>query len=263
MAARAIWKGVVRFSEVFVPVKLYSAALDHTIHFNLLHDQDLTQVRQKMVDPRSGEEVELADRRTGFQVEPGRFVLISPEELAELEPAATRDIQIERFVPEGSLDPRWYERPYHLGPDKSEDSYFALAHALERRKAIGIARWVMRKRDYAGALRVRDGRLMLISLRNAGELVSVEGLELPEGRAAEPRELKMAEQLVAALEDAFDPTDYQDEYRERVLELIETKLEGGELEFPEELEDPSRSRKSLVDLLEASIASVGGGKARR
>jgi DNA end-binding protein Ku len=265
MAARAIWKGVLRAGDLAVPFKLYAAAKDRDVRFHLLHDQDLARVEQRLVDPRSGEEVPAEERRKGVEVEPGRFVLIGDDELEALEPEPSRDVAIERFLPRGALGRRWYERPYWLGPDGDDEPFAALAEALERREVEGIARWVMRKRDYAGALRGEDGRLALVALRHADEVVPTDALSPPAGRAAEQKELAMAEQLVRALAGEFDAGDYADEHRARVLALIEAKRRGREPEL-ELLEPPAPRRESLSELLEQSLVGAGargGGRRKR
>lgn len=259
MAARAIWKGVIRFESAEVPVKLYSAVEDRSVHFRLLHAEDRVRVRQRMVDPRSGDEVPPEEVRRGYEVEPGTFVVLDDEDLAEVRaqqgPGPSRTIEVTRFVEPARIDHRWYDRPYYLGPDEGAGrSYFALARALADAGREGVARWVMRNKQYRGALRAEGDYLMLISLRAAGEVIATSELEAPQGRELEPAEVTMAERLVEAMADEFDPSRYREEYRERVLELIEAKIEGRVLEFPspEEREEAP----SLVDALESSLARL-------
>ena len=254
MAARAIWKGVLRFGEEEVPVKLYSAVEDRKVHFRLLDAQQKKPVEQRMVEPESGETVEKEEVRKGYEAEPGVFVVLDPEDLAEAEPPPSRDIELTRFVPPEAIDPPWYERPYWLGPDGDEaaEPYFALAAALEREGREGVARWTMRKKGYVGALRPRDGRLMLVTLRKAGEVIAAADLPAPRGRALNEREVAMARQLVEALEDEFRPEDYADEYRESVREMIEAKAEGKPLEV-EKLRPKPAPTDDLDSVLAASL----------
>lgn len=228
MAARAIWKGVLRFADVEVPVKLYSAVEDRKVHFRLLDAERKAPVEQRMVHPENGEPVPKEEVRKGYEAEPGVFVVLDDEDLAAAQPPPSRDIELTRFVDPDEIDPPWYERPYWLGPDGEEahQPYFALARALEREGRQGVARWTMRKKGYLGALSTRDGRLMLVTLRHAGEVISAADLPAPRGRKLAERELAMARQLVEALEDEFRPEEYQDEYRESVRELIAAKAEG-------------------------------------
>jgi DNA end-binding protein Ku len=252
--ARAIWKGVVSFEDVEVPVKLYSAVQERGVHFRLLHEKDLEPVQQRMVNPVTGKVVEYEDVRRGFEVERGVFVLIDDDELEALEPEPSRTIEITRFVPPGTITHQWYDRPYFLGPDDDEGAYFALARALAEQEREGVARWVMRKKSYAGALRAEGDHLALITLRNAGEVVPVSALEAPGGRALDERELRMAKQLIAALEDEFDPTEYRDEFRDRVLELVHAKAEGRSITRKRAAK--KAPQKPLAALLEASVASA-------
>jgi len=226
MAARAIWKGELKIGTAKIPVKLYSAVVDRTVHFHILDDKHLMRVKQHMVSPDSGDEVATEEIQKGYEIEPGRFVVVTDEDLAKLEPKASRDIEITEFVPPEALSQQWYERPYYLGPDGDEKSYFALAEALKNREREGLAHWVMRKKNYIGALRAEGDYLLLVTLRNAAEVISAKDLPKPAGRAPTAKELNMAKQLVSMLEDEFNPADYKDEYRERVMEFIEKKAKG-------------------------------------
>jgi DNA end-binding protein Ku len=260
MGARAIWKASIRVGAVQVPVKLYSAVQDRSIHFRLLDAKRKEPVKQHMVDPDTGEVVDSADVRRAFESEEGRLVILEEEELAEVLPEASREIEITRFVPPEEITHQWYDRPYFLGPDEEDASYFALARALRKRGVEGVARWVMRNKEYVGALREEDGYLMLITLRHAGEVVPASALSPPTGRALEEREVGMAKQLVAAMEDEFDVAAYHDEYRERVLELVEAKAAGKVVKFPKA--EVKTEDVSLADVLERSVAAAGKGRKR-
>ncbi len=258
--ARAIWKGVIRFGGVAVPVKLYSAVQDRNVHFRLLHDRDRTPLKQRMVDPVSGDVVPYEEIRKGYETEDGAFVMLEPEELEELEPDSSRDIEITRFVPPSRINHQWYDRPYYLGPDGDDSSYFALADALERKEVEGLARWTMRKKAYVGALRLEDAYPMLITLRHAGEVLSASELPQPGGRAPDAREVAMARQLIGMLEADYDPTEWRDEYRDRVLDLVETKARGGKVKV-ERIVEKKPKQKSLEAMLRASLESAREGRA--
>jgi DNA end-binding protein Ku len=255
VTARAMWKAVLRFDEVRVPVKLYSAVQDRSVHFRLLHEPDRVPLRQRMINPRTGNAVEHREARRGLEVEPGVFVMFREEELEGIEPKASRDIRISRFVPSGSIPHARYERPYYLGPDGDPASYFALARALARREREGLGRWVMRRKAYLGALRAYGDHLLLISLRHADAVITATELDAPSGRPLEERERAMAEQFVAALEERFDPSLYWSGYRDRVMQLIERKRSGETIEIPEYEE--KRAPDELAELLEASLARIG------
>ena len=256
--ARAIWKGVIRFGDEEVPVKLYSAVEDRTVRFRLLNSKTGRPVKQRMVNPATGDVVDYDDIQRGYQLEEGVFVVLEDEELESVQPEKSRDIEVTRFLDPSVITHAWYDRPYHLGPDGDDEAYYALVDALEAESKEGLARWSMRNKEYAGALRVEDGHLMMITLRHAGEVIPASALEPPAGRTPDPKELKMAEQLVAALEDEFDPTDFEDEYRHRVLELIEAKAEGKTIELRQP--EKKRATDDLAASLEASIAAAGERK---
>ena len=227
MPARAIWKGELKLGSNKIPVKLYSGVTDRTVRFHILDEKHLMRVKQHMVNPDSGEEVAKEEIQKGYEIEPGRFVVVTDEELAELEPRPSREIEIAEFVPPEAISQQWYERPYYLGPDGDVQGYFALVDALTNRKREGIAHWVMRNKAYVGALRAEGDYLLLVTLRNAEEVISAKDLPKPAGRAPTQKELSMAKQLVALLEeDEFNAKDYKDEYRERVMEFIEKKARG-------------------------------------
>jgi DNA end-binding protein Ku len=254
MAARAIWKGRIRFGDVDVPVKLYSAVQDRNVSFRLLHAKDLEPVKQHMVNPETGKVVPYEDVQRAYRTDDGDLVMLDPDELAELEPEASRDIEITRFVAPEVITHQWYDRPYFLGPDDDDDAYFALVEALRKQKREGVARWVMRKKEYVGALRLEGDHLMLMTLRHAGEVVEASALKPPGGRALDEREVKMAAQLVAALEDELDMTAFRDEYRDRVLELVEAKAEGKVVKFP--AAPKKQTEKSLASMLEQSVKDL-------
>ena len=144
MSARAVWKGVIEFGKVSVPVKLYSAIDDKGVSFRLLHRDDGEPVRQVLVNPKTKEVVEHADSERGFVTDEGELVSLDDEELDELEPEPSRVIEVTRFLPPGSIEYRWYLRPYYLGPDGDEEAYLALTAALGVSDREGVAQWVMR-----------------------------------------------------------------------------------------------------------------------
>jgi DNA end-binding protein Ku len=255
MAARAIWKGVIRFGDFRLPVKLYSAAVDRTVHFHLLHEQDLTRVRQRLVDPETGDVWDYQETRRGCEVERGVFVMLNEQELAAAEPEASREIAVDCFVDPPQVHHQWYLRPYYLGPDGDRDTYFTLVQALQREQLVGIAQWVFRRKQYAGALRSEGGALMLITMRYAGEVIAAAELEPPKGREFQRKERDMAEQLLHTLDSDFQPEEFHDEYRQRVLDLIEAKRTGEQVEVAEAEPDPTEE-DSLSNALEASLSAA-------
>jgi DNA end-binding protein Ku len=226
MAARAIWKGELKIGSAKVPVKLYSAVTDRTVRFHILDDRHQMRIKQHMVNPESGDEVGSEEIQKGYELEPGRFVILTEDELKSLEPEPSREIEISEFVPPEEISQQWYERPYYLGTDGDQKSYFALVEALKKRGLEGVAHWVMRNKPYVGVLRAEGDHLMLVTLRNAQEVISARDLAKPAGPAPTQKELSMAKHLVSLMAGEFNPADFKDEYRERVMEFIERKAKG-------------------------------------
>ncbi|HXT21878.1 MAG TPA: Ku protein, partial [Thermoanaerobaculia bacterium] len=217
-----------------------------------LHDKDEARVEQRLVDPETDEPVPTEELRKGYETQPGTFVILEPEELAALEPEPSREVEVTRFVPVGAIHHQWYERPYWLGPDGDAEAYFALAAALRESEREGVARWVMRKRPYVGALRLEGDHLMLVALRHAGEVVLPSEISAPGGKELDARERKLAEQLVEALADHFEPEAYHDTYRERVQELVDAKAKGKKpkLHGPKDKKAPESLERALAASLE-------------
>lgn len=254
MAARAIWKGELKLNSTKLPVKLYSAVEDKSVRFHILDDSGRRRVKQHMVERESGEEVPNEEIRKGYEVEPGRYVILTEEDLESLNPKPSRDIEIDEFVSIEAIPQQYYERPYYLGPDGNKEDYFALAEALEKQKLEGIAHWVMRNKVYMGALGAQDGYLVLSTLRNSDEVISAKELPEPAGRPPTTKEIEMAKHLVSLLEGEFNPADFKDEYRERVMEFIAKKAKGR----APKLKPVTMKRKttSLDSVLSRSIAAL-------
>lgn len=255
MTARAMWKGAIRIGRVQLPVKLFSAVQDQGVHFRLLHKTDKVPLKQHMVDSESGDVVEYADVKRGYVDQGGLVVMLDDEELDALEPDASRDIEITRFIPRTALSHGYYDRPYWLAPDENKSAYHALAAALEAEAKQGVARWVMRKKQYVGALVPESGNLMLITLRHAGEVVEVKELEAPAGRALDRKELKLAEQLISALAGAFDPAEWHDEYREQLQDFVKKKSKGRAPKV-KKMRAKKETTADLADVLAKSLKEV-------
>jgi DNA end-binding protein Ku len=249
-----MWKGVLCIAQARVPVKLYSAVEEHDIRFRLLHEKDRTPVTQAYVHPDTDEVIPYEEVRRGYVADEREIVLLEPDELAPLTPKESRDIEIEQFLPVAAIDPQWYDRPYYLGPDRALGPYTALVTALERTQTAGIARWVMRKKEYVGALRIHNDALTLVTLRRAGEVVPIESLEAPSGPALDAKEVEMAHQLMQMLEAEFEPEQYRDEYRDRVLALIDAKQRGKKPKL-----ETVRPKAQTDDLRAALAASLRAG----
>ncbi|MFB6849793.1 Ku protein [Streptomyces sp. NPDC056373] len=263
--ARAIWTGVVSFGLVSVPVGLYSAAEDHTVHFHRLQRGTADRIRNRRVNERTGEEVGTGDIVKGYEVGDGEYVIVEPEELDEIAPGRSQTIDITDFVDLGEIEPVYFDRTYYLAPRGKEYTkvYELLRAALAQSNRVGVATFVMRGKQYLTALRAEDKVLVLQTLHWADEVRDPrkELPELPSGRAGKGKELDMALQLVDSLERPWDPSRYRDAYQEKVRELVKAKGEGQEVAAAEE----APSATNVVDLMQAlqgSLDQARGGPRR-
>ena len=261
MSARAVWKGAIEFADVTVPVKLYSAIEDRGVSFRLLERKTSQPVRQALVNPKTDEVVEYGDSERGFVTDEGELVTLDEQELKQLEPESSRTIEVFRFVPPGAIEYRWYQRPYYLGPDGDDDTYFAFTAALGRKGLEGVARWVMRDKDYVGALRLHRGYPMLLTLRYAEEILPLEELAPTPAKQLDDKQLKMATQLIEMLSADFEPQDFDDEYRDSVLAMVEKKRRGGKVKSATKRR-PAKATADLSEALEKSLKDGAGSSDR-
>jgi DNA end-binding protein Ku len=263
---RALWKAVIEFGAVAVPVKLYTAVRPRQIPFHLLHDQDEVRVRQQMVCPADGDrEVQREHVVRGYELRKGRYVIVRDEDLEGCAPVASRTIQIRRFVDASDIDPLFYDKPYYLGPDAhGHRPYALLARSMRDAKRVAIVEYVLRGKQYLGVLRVAsDGEddggrhaLVLEQMRYADEVVPVTGdaEDAIRDLKVDERQVKMAGQLVEALAASFEPDKYHDEYRACVMEMIERKAAGRRVPTKAPRAKPATKGQDLTEILRASLA---------
>jgi len=258
---RAIWSGAISFGLVNIPVKLYSAVSRKTVRFHQIDAESGQRIRQQRVNPETGEEVSYDQIVKGYEISPDQYVTITPEELEALEPQKTRTIDIEQFVDLEQIDPIHYDHPYYLAPDKGAGkAYKLLLDAMEQADKVGIARVVIRSKENLVALRSYNGALTMETMLFPDEVVdpsSIDDIGAADGDVkTTKRELDMAKQLIESLSADFDPSGYHDEYRERVLEMIERKAAGETIT----IEAPEPERKEVPDLMAALEASIANSK---
>ncbi len=260
--ARAIWSGTISFGLLNVPVKLYSAVSRKTIRFNELRESDGSRVRHKRVAESDEKEVPYEEIVKGYEISPDRYVILSRDELEELNPAKTRAIEIQDFVDIEQIDPIYFDSPYYLAPaEGAEKAYGLLVKAMQSAGKAAIARFVLRNKEHLAAIRPMDGVLTLTTMRFADEVVSPGELEdvLPDSAPrVEKREREMAEKLIDSLAGDFEPDKYRDEYREQLLSLIEQKAQGKEIVAHEGEEPEPTKAPDLMAALEESLAAVKG-----
>jgi DNA end-binding protein Ku len=261
---RAIWSGAISFGLVNIPIKLYTAVSRKTVHFNQLDSRSGARIRYQKVSAADGEEVPSEAIVKGYELSSGEYVTVGDDELAALDPEASRTIDIEAFVDLVDIDPVMYDSAYIVAPDKATvKPYALLVQAMEESGKVAVARFVMRTKQYLCAIRPKDGSLVLSTMVYADELVDpheIGEVEAAEGVEVSDKELKMARQLVESLSEPFEPERFEDTYRQRVLELIERKAAGDD----EVLTPPTPvSEDKVVDLMAALEASVAEAKEAR
>lgn len=260
-SARSIASLSLSFGLVNVPVKLFSATESGAeVRFNLL-DKDGTRVKQQYINERTKKVVERKDMVKGYEVEDNHFVLFTPQELKALEEGSSHVIEIVSFVPLASIDPLYYDRSYLLAPDKrGEKPYALLAQALRESGRCALAKWAWKAKQYVVQIRANEDGLILQQLRYAQEVRSLAELDIPKSDVSRT-ELQLALQLVDQIAaDSFDPGQFHDEEKGRVLAAIEEKVKGREIVASAHAEDAPAGSGQVIDLMDALRASLGGGK---
>ena len=260
--ARATWSGFLSFGLVSVPVGLYTATADQTIHFNQLHKGTSNRVRYKKVDEDTGEELSTEDIVNGYPLGGGEYVMVTREEMASAAPGKSELIEIQDFVDLEEIDPIFFRQSYYLAPKGkgSDRAYALLLEAMNETNKVGIATLVLRDKEHLVAIRPSEKVLMLETMYFEDEIRDPQQeLEtLPEVGNASPRELQIAKQLIESLTDKWQPSRYQNTYRERIEELIEKKRKGNAVVFGDE----ERPKSNVIDLMSALQASIERSRAK-
>jgi len=260
--ARSIWKGSLSFGLVNVPVGVYAATQDKSIHFNQFEKGTSDRIRYKKVNERTGEEVESADIVKGFDLGDGEYVMLSDDELAAAEPERSRQIEITDFVDLDQIDPVFYRTTYYLAPEGngSDKPYALLRKAMRDSRKVGIATMVMRNKEYLVAIRPEGDVLALETMFFADEVrsPSQELPRIPDDADITDREVSMAHVLIETMESEWDPGRFHDTHREKVEALIEEKSQGKVITTPKSAPAPK-----IVDLMEALQASISASQSSR
>lgn len=255
-----IWKGSLTFGLVNIPVELRSAVRSDNISFRLLHEEDLSPVKYERVSQRTGESVPWNEIVKGYEYAKGKFVVMTDEDFKAAALEGSKTIDILDFVQEAEIDPRYFETPYFLVPSKGgEKAYALLREAVRNAGAVGIGKIILRQTQHLAGVKVVGDALVLEIMRFATELVAPEEHSFPDADLVRPQELKMAEQLVANLEQPFEPEKYTDEYRANLMRVIKAKMKGKQVTVAEEREEPGDGK--VLDLMARLQASLGQGKA--
>jgi DNA end-binding protein Ku len=267
--ARAIWKGSISFGLVNIPVGLYAAETRNDISFKMLDKKTMSPIHYKRVSEESGKEVPWDETVRGYEFESGQYVVLSDADLKGAAPEATQTIDIVDFVDLEEISPLYFDKPYYLGPDKKgSKAYALLRETLRRTGKVGIAKVVIRTREYLAAVVARGDVLTLELMRYAHELRDPSELDVPAGKqGVSDREIDMAERLVEGMVSAWEPEKYKDSYRDDLMKMIEKRVEAGQLEkSPEPAAKAEKApRSNVIDLMALLKQSVeeGGKPARK
>jgi DNA end-binding protein Ku len=253
--ARAIWSGSISFGMVSIPVKLFGATESRDISFNLLHSTCGTRLQQKRWCPTDEVEVPWSETVRGYEYSKGQYVILTEEDFERLPLPSKHTIDLSAFVQSQEIDPVFYERSYYLEPgERAEKPYALLLRALEKKGLTAVASITIRKKEQLCALRPHQGTIMLETLYYPDEVRQERGVDLNSVKLSD-RELEMAFTLIEILQKPFDPSEYQDHYREALAELIEAKLEGKEV-----VNTPPARESRVLDLADALKRSVEAAK---
>jgi DNA end-binding protein Ku len=260
---RAIWKGSISFGLVNIPIALYPATRKEELKFRLLRKSDLSPVNYKRVAEKDGKEVPWGEIVKGYEYEKGKFVVLKDEDFERVDLEATQTVDIQDFVHVDEIDPMFFYKPYYLEPQKGGDKAYALLRdALEASDKVGIAKVVIKTRQYLAGVKPEDDALVLELMHFADELADTEKLHVPKKVEMGKREMNMAKSLIDSMSAKWDPEKYHDEYREALMEVIEEKVEAGGKEIAEKPKPKKQPTKviDLVKVLQQSLAETKGKK---
>jgi len=258
MPARSIGTATISFGLVSIPTKLYTTNESGSdIHFNMLHDADGARLKQQYICTKCNEVVDREHTVKGYEHAKGQYVVFSPEELKALDAVATQTIALEEFVPASAVDPLYVEKSYYLGPDKGGERAYKLIHdAMLETGLVGIASYSARGKQYIVCVRPFHEGLIIHQLRYAAEVKAWSEVPLPALPELKPAEIGLAKQIIQQIaHETFEPAKYKDDVQERMMQLINQKVEGQEITVA-----PEAPVGKVIDLMEALKQSLGMSK---
>jgi DNA end-binding protein Ku len=261
--ARAIWKGSISFGLVNIPIALYPATRREELKFRLLRKSDLSPVNYKRVAEKDGKEVSWDEIVKGYEYEKGKYVVLKDEDFERVDLEATQTVDIQDFVHQEEIDPIFFYKPYYLEPQKGGDkAYVLLRDALKDSGKVGIAKVVIKTREYLAGVKPEDGVLVLELMHFADELADPGKLHIPKKIEVGKREMNMAKSLIDSMSSKWNPEKYKDDYREALMEVIEEKVEAGGKEIEEKPRKAPKPTKviDLVSVLQKSLEQTGAKK---
>lgn len=261
---RAIWKGSISFGLVNIPIALYPATRKEEMKFRLLRGSDLSPVNYKRVAEKDGKEVPWGEIVKGYEYEKGKYIVLKDEDFQRVDLEATQTVDIQDFVDQEEIDPMYFYKPYYLEPQKGGDkAYVLLRDTLKKTGKVGIAKVVIKTRQYLAGVKAEEDVLVLELMHFAEELAEADKLNLPKKLEPGKREIDMATALVNSMSSKWDPTKYRDDYRDALMEVIEEKVEAGGKEIdekPKKKAPPSTKVIDLVAVLQESLNKAHGEK---
>jgi DNA end-binding protein Ku len=261
--ARAIWKGSISFGLVNIPIALYPATRREELKFRLLRKKDLSPVNYKRVAEKDGKEVPWDEIVKGYEYQKGKYIVLRDEDFQRVDLEATQTVDIQDFVQQDEIDPMFFYKPYYLEPQKGGDKAYALLRdALKESGKVGIAKVVIKTRQYLAGVKPEDGVLVLELMHFADELADPEKLHVPKKTEVGKREINMAKSLIDSMSSKWNPEKYKDDYREALMEVIEEKVEAGGKEIEEKPRKAPKPTKviDLVSVLQKSLDQTGARK---
>jgi DNA end-binding protein Ku len=261
--ARAIWKGSISFGLVNIPIALYPATRREELRFRLLRKSDLSPVNYKRVAEKDGKEVPWDQIVKGYEYEKGKYVVLKDEDFERVDLEATQTVDIQDFVDQEEIDPMFFYKPYYLEPQKGGDKAYALLRdALKDTGKVGVAKVVIKTRQYLAGVKPEDGALVLELMHFADELADAEKLHVPKRAEVGKREMSMAKSLIDSMSSKWNPEKYKDDYREALMEIIEEKVEAGGKKIEEKPKKAPKPTKviDLVSVLQKSLEETGAKK---
>jgi DNA end-binding protein Ku len=261
--ARAIWKGSISFGLVNIPIALYPATRREELKFRLLRKTDLSPVNYKRVAEKDGKEVPWDQIVKGYEYEKGKYVVLKDEDFQRVDIEATQTVDIQDFVELDEIDPIFFYKPYYLEPQKGGDKAYALLRdALKDSKKVGVAKVVIKTREYLAGVKPEDGALVLELMHFADELADASKLHVPKRVEVGKREMTMAKSLIDSMSSKWNPEKYKDDYREALMEVIEEKAEAGGKETEQKPRKAPKPTKviDLVSVLQKSLEETGAKK---
>jgi DNA end-binding protein Ku len=260
---RAIWRGSISFGLVNIPIALYPATRREELKFRLLREKDLSPVNYKRVAEKDGREVPWDEIVKGYEYEKGKFVVLKPEDFQRVDLEATQTIDISDFVDLEEIDPMFFYKPYYLEPQKGGDKAYALLRdSLAKSNKVGIAKVVIKTRQYLAGVKAEGDLLVLELMHFAEELAEADKLRVPKKLEPGKREMEMARALIKSMSGKWHPDKYRDDYRDAVMDMIEEKVEsdGKETEKKPKPKKPKSNVIDLVSVLQESLKKTQGSK---